>query len=235
MLDELRQVVLTANRALVAHGLATLTWGNASGIDRAGGVVAIKPSGVPYEALTADDIVLVDLEGRVIEGDRRPSTDTPTHLSLYQAFDEIGGVVHSHSTWATAWAQAQREIPVLGTTHADLSAHPIPLTRPLSESEIAEGYETATGAALVKAVATRGPAELPCALVRSHAPFCWGKDAASAVENAVTLEEVARMALLTTLLDPEAVPLADPILVKHFERKHGPHAYYGQPSQADAT
>lgn len=233
MLEELRQEVLTANRALVAHGLATLTWGNASGIDRSGGVVAIKPSGVPYEELTADDIVLIDLDGRVIDGDRRPSTDTPTHLSLYLAFEEIGGVVHSHSTWATAWAQAQREIPVLGTTHADLSAHPIPLTRPLTESEIAEGYEAATGEAVVEAVAAHGPVELPCALVRSHAPFCWGKDAASAVENAVTLEEVARMALLTTLLDPEATPLADPILIKHFERKHGAHAYYGQPPRAD--
>jgi L-ribulose-5-phosphate 4-epimerase len=235
MLAELRQEVLTANRALVTHGLAILTWGNASGIDRGSGVVAIKPSGVPYEELTADDLVLVDLDGRVVEGDRRPSTDTPTHLSLYRAFDDIGGVVHSHSAWATAWAQAQRAIPVLGTTHADLSAHPIPLTRPLRESEIAEGYEAATGAALVEAVSEHGPAELPCALVRSHAPFCWGKDPSSAVENAVTLEEVARIALLTTLLDPDAVPLADPILTKHFERKHGPHAYYGQRSRADNT
>ncbi len=228
MPDELRQEVLTANRALAAHGLATLTWGNASGIDRGGGLVAIKPSGVAYEELTADDIVLVDLEGRVVEGARRPSTDTPTHLALYQAFDEIGGVVHSHSTWATAWAQAQREIPVLGTTHADLSAHPIPVTRPLSESEVAEGYEAATGAALVEAVSAQGPAELPCALARSHAPFCWGKDPSAAVENAVTLEEVARMALLTMVLDPHAAPVADAIRAKHFERKHGPAAYYGQ-------
>ena len=228
MLEELRQEVLRANRALPEHGLATLTWGNASGIDRDGGVVAIKPSGVPYERLTTEDIVLLDLEGRVVEGDRRPSTDTPTHLSLYRAFEEIGGVVHSHSTWATAWAQSQREIPVLGTTHADLSAHPIPVTRPLTESEVAEGYEDATGAVLVEAVSARGPAELPCALVRSHAPFCWGKDPPAAVENAVTLEEVARMALLTTLLDPHAAPLADAIRAKHFERKHGPAAYYGQ-------
>jgi L-ribulose-5-phosphate 4-epimerase len=226
--EQLRQEVLRANRALAEHGLATLTWGNASGIDRDGGVMAIKPSGVPYEELTTDDIVLVDLEGRVVEGDRRPSTDTPTHLALYHAFDEIGGVVHSHSTWATAWAQAQREIPVLGTTHADLSAHPIPLTRRLTESEVAEGYEAATGTALVDAISARGPAELPCALVRSHAPFCWGENASSAVENAVTLEEVARMALLTMLLDPDAAPMADAIRAKHFERKHGPAAYYGQ-------
>lgn len=228
MLDELRHEVLAANRALMAYGLATLTWGNASGIDRDDGLVAIKPSGVRYEELTADDIVLVDFDGRVVDGGRRPSTDTPTHLALYQAFDEIGGVVHSHSTWATAWAQAQREIPVLGTTHADLAAHPIPLTRPLSESEIAEAYEAATGVALVEAVSARGPGELPCALVRSHAPFCWGRDPSSAVENAVTLEEVARMALLTMLLDPHAAPVADAIRAKHFERKHGPAAYYGQ-------
>ncbi len=228
MLEELRQEVLRANRALSTHGLATLTWGNASGIDRGSGVVAIKPSGVAYEELTADDIVLVDLDGRLVDGDRRPSTDTPTHLSLYQAFDEIGGVVHSHSTWATAWAQAQREIPVLGTTHADLSAHPIPLTRPLADSEVSDSYEASTGTALVEAVSARGAAELPCALVRSHAPFCWGKDPSSAVENAVTLEEVARMALLTLLLDPHAAPVADAIRSKHFERKHGPAAYYGQ-------
>jgi L-ribulose-5-phosphate 4-epimerase len=228
VLEELRQEVLTANLALVAHGLAPLTWGNASGIDRDSGVVAIKPSGVPYEQLTFEDIVLLDLDGRVVEGDRRPSTDTPTHLSLYQAFDEIGGVVHSHSAWATAWAQAQREIPLLGTTHADLSAHPIPVTRPLTESEVADTYEAATGAALVEAVSPLGPAELPCALVRSHAPFCWGKSPPSAVETAVTLEEVARMALLTMLLDPDAAPVADVIRAKHFERKHGPAAYYGQ-------
>lgn len=228
MVEELRQQVLRANHALAQYGLATLTWGNASGIDRADGVVAIKPSGVPYEQLTAADIVLVDLDGHVVEGDRRPSTDTPTHLSLYQAFDDIGGVLHSHSTWATAWSQAQRQIPVLGTTHADLSAHPIPVTRPLTDSEVAEGYEAATGAALVEAVSAHGPAELPCALVRSHAPFCWGKDPHEAVENAVTLEEVARMALLTTLLDPHAAPLAEAIRAKHFERKHGPAAYYGQ-------
>jgi L-ribulose-5-phosphate 4-epimerase len=228
VVDELRQQVLEANRALVTHGLVTLTWGNASGIDRDSGLVAIKPSGVPYEELTADDIVVIELDGSVVEGGRRPSTDTPTHLELYRAFDEIGGVVHSHSPWATAWAQAQREIPVLGTTHADLSAHPIPLTRALKPAEVAEVYEAATGAALVEAISARGPRELPCALVRGHAPFCWGANPAAAVENAVTLEEVARMALLTMLLDPDAAPLADAIRAKHFERKHGPAAYYGQ-------
>jgi L-ribulose-5-phosphate 4-epimerase len=235
VLEELRQRVLAANQALVTHGLVTLTWGNASGFDRDSALMAIKPSGVPYQELTPEDIVLIALDGSVIEGEQRPSTDTPTHLPLYEAFPEIGGVVHSHSTWATAWAQAQRGIPVLGTTHADLSPHPIPLTRPLTLSEIADAYEAATGAALVEAVSDRGPLEVPCALVRSHAPFCWGEDPRSAVENAVTLEEVARMALLTTVLDPDAAPLADAIRGKHFERKHGPSAYYGQPRRVDTA
>jgi L-ribulose-5-phosphate 4-epimerase len=223
--SELRQKVLEANLALPANGLATLTWGNASGIDRADGIVAIKPSGVRYEHMTADDVVLVDLDGSVIEGGR-PSTDTPTHLALYRTFDQIGGIVHTHSSWATAWAQAGQPIPLLGTTHADLSAHPIPVTRELTEAEVASGYEEATGAALVEAV--RDPVETPCALAIGHAPFCWGADPAKAVECALTLEEVARLALLTTLLDPDAGPLADHVLRKHFERKHGADAYYGQ-------
>jgi L-ribulose-5-phosphate 4-epimerase len=235
MLDELRQQVLAANQALVAHGLATLTWGNASGFDRDSGLMAIKPSGVPYEELASEDIVLVSIDGAVAEGEHRPSTDSPTHLAVYLAFPELGGVVHSHSTWATAWAQAQRAIPVLGTTHADLSAHPIPLTRPLTEAEIADGYEAATGAVLVEAVSGLGPLDVPGALVRSHAPFCWGEDVTSAVETAVALEEVARMALLTTVLEPDAAPLADLVRAKHFERKHGPSAYYGQHQRADAT
>ena len=228
MLEELRQHVLAANLALPAHGLATLTWGNASGIDRASGLVAIKPSGVPYEQLTAHEMVLVDLEGEVVEGQRRPSTDTPTHLALYEAYEEIGGIVHTHSTWATVWAQAQREIPVLGTTHADFSPHPIPLARALTEEEIASGYERATGAALVEAVAARGPLEVPAVLARGHAPFCWGADASAAVEHAVTLEQVAKTALLTFVVDPGAATLADAVRDKHFERKHGPGAYYGQ-------
>jgi L-ribulose-5-phosphate 4-epimerase len=223
--SELRQHVLEANLALPAHGLATLTWGNASAVDRAAGIMAIKPSGVSYERMTADDIVLVALDGSVVEGGR-PSTDTPTHLALYRAFDQIGGVVHTHSNWATAWAQAGRPIPLLGTTHADLSALPIPVTRELTEAEVTTGYEEATGAALVEAV--EDPVETPCALARGHAPFCWGADAAKAVECAVTLEQVARLALLTTLLDPQAGPLADAVRRKHFERKHGAGAYYGQ-------
>jgi L-ribulose-5-phosphate 4-epimerase len=222
--------VLEANRALKTHGLAPLTWGNASGIDRDTGLVAIKPSGVAYDELTADDIVVLDLDGNVVHGERRPSTDTPTHLVLYRAFEEIGGIVHTHSTWGVAWAQAQREIPLLGTTHADLCAHPIPVTRTLTGEEIADDYEGATGTVLVEAIAERGgPSETPCVLVRGHAPFCWGANPAKAVETAVTLEEVARMALLTIMLDPAAAPLEAAVRDKHHERKHGPQAYYGQP------
>jgi L-ribulose-5-phosphate 4-epimerase len=224
----LREAVLAANLALPEHGLVTLTWGNASGIDRERGLVAIKPSGVSYGSLTAADIVLVDLEGHVVEGSRRPSTDTPTHVALYREFEEIGGIVHTHSTWATSWAQAQREIPLLGTTHADLCAHPIPVTRALREAEIEEDYEGNTGVVLIETIAELGPEELPCALVRGHAPFCWGPNVAAAVENAVTLEEVARMALLTSLLEPGAPELDAAVREKHHQRKHGPRAYYGQ-------
>lgn len=216
--------VLAANLALPAHGLVTLTWGNVSGIDRERGLVAIKPSGVAYESMTAADIVVVDLDGNVVEGERRPSTDTPTHLALYRALQGIGGIVHTHSTWATAWAQAEREIPVLGTTHADLSAQPIPVTRPLSDEEVAEDYEGATGRALIEAIGEHDS----CALVRGHGPFAWGASPAAAVEAAVTLEQVAKLALLTDVLAPGAQPLGDAIRQKHFERKHGPHAYYGQ-------
>ena len=226
--DGLREEVLAANLALPAYGLVTLTWGNASGVDRERGVIAIKPSGVSYDVMTAEDIVLVDLDGNVVEGRRRPSTDTPSHVALYRAFEEIGGVVHTHSTFATSWAQSQREIPLLGTTHADLSPHPIPVTRALSAAEVDEDYEAATGESLVEAVGERGPLEVPCVLARGHAPFCWARTPAAAVEIAVTLEEVARMALLSTQLHPGVVPL-DPVLrEKHYQRKHGPHAYYGQ-------
>jgi L-ribulose-5-phosphate 4-epimerase len=224
--------VLEANCALAAHRLATLTWGNASGIDRERGLVAIKPSGVAYDVLTAEDIVLLDLDGNVIPGSGapgRPSTDTPTHLILYRAFEDIGGIVHTHSTWSVAWAQAQREIPLLGTTHADLCAQPIPLTRALTDEEVAEDYEGSTGTVLVETITEHGgPSELPCALARGHAPFCWGASPAKAIEIAVTLEEVARMALLTKLLDPGAEPLQAAVRDKHHDRKHGPRAYYGQ-------
>jgi L-ribulose-5-phosphate 4-epimerase len=226
--EGLLEEVLEANRSLPAHGLAPLTWGNASGIDRDAGLVAIKPSGVAYDELTTEDIVVLDLDGNVVQSKRRPSTDTPTHLALYRAFEEIGGIVHTHSTWSVAWAQAQREIPLLGTTHADLSAYPIPLTRALTEDEIAEDYEGTTGTVLIEAIAGLGPSELPCALVRGHAPFCWAASPTKAVEVAVTLEEVARMALLTRLLEPGAEPLPAAVRDKHHDRKHGPQAYYGQ-------
>jgi L-ribulose-5-phosphate 4-epimerase len=228
---QLRELALAANLALPRYGLVTLTWGNASAIDHDRGVVAIKPSGVAYDALSLADIVVVELEdGRVIEGDRRPSTDTPTHLALYREFEALGGIVHTHSTWATVWAQAQRQIPVYGTTHADLCATPIPVTRQLTEAEIDDGYELHTGTVLIEALAGTTPEEVPCALVRGHAPFAWGATAAKAVENAVTLEEVARMAFLTATLAPSAPPLDDAVRRKHHERKHGPRAYYGQPA-----
>jgi len=228
MLDELRERVLAANLALPAHGLVKLTWGNVSGIDRDHGVVAIKASGVDYDRMTVQDIVLVGLDhGEVVDGERRPSTDTRTHLALYRAFTAVGGIVHTHSTWATAWAQAEREIPVLGTTHADLTADPIPLTRPLTPDEVTEDYEAATGAVLVEAVGDRYE-ERPCALVRAHGTFCWGQDPETAIQNAVTLEEVARLALLSVVLRPESGPLDPVVRDKHHQRKHGAHSYYGQ-------
>ena len=228
-LEALKAEVLAANLALPRHGLVTLTWGNASGLDRDAGLAVIKPSGVAYDALTVEDLVVVDLDGTVLDGARRPSTDTPTHLALYRAFPEIGGVVHTHSTWATAWAQAGREIPVLGTTHADLTRRPIPVTRGLTPEEVAADYESSTGTVVIEAVTgSGGAAELPCALVRGHAPFCWGSTVSAAVEHAVTLEEIARMALLTTLLEGGTNVLDAHVVHKHFLRKHGPDAYYGQ-------
>jgi L-ribulose-5-phosphate 4-epimerase len=227
-LDQLRDEVLAANLALPGHGLVALTSGNASGIDRDSGLVVIKPSGVSYSAMRASDLVIVDLDGNVVDGDRRPSTDTPTHLALYRAFEEIGGIVHTHSTYATAWAQAQREIPLFGTTHADLTAHPIPLTRALTEEEIDAHYEGETGTVLIEAVGDRGPLEIPCVLVRGHAPFCWAQTPAKAVETAVTVEQVAQLAVLTTQIDPDAASLDELLRTKHHERKHGPQAYYGQ-------
>jgi L-ribulose-5-phosphate 4-epimerase len=227
-LAALREDVLMANLALPEHGLVLLTSGNASGIDRAAGLVAIKPSGVSYVGMGADDLVIVDLDGNVVEGDRRPSTDTPTHLALYRAFEEIGGIVHTHSNWATAWAQAQREIPVLGTTHADFSPYAVPVTRPLSEEEIESDYEGATGTVIAEAVAPHGPLETPAVLVRGHAPFCWAATPAKAIETAVTLEQVAQLAALTNQLESDVVALDELLRNKHHRRKHGPQAYYGQ-------
>jgi L-ribulose-5-phosphate 4-epimerase len=228
-LEQLRETVLATNRALPASGLVTLTWGNASGIDRGLGLVAIKASGVDYAAMTEADVVVLDLRGNVVSGTRRPSTDTSTHLALYRAFPAIGGVVHTHSSWATAWAQAEREIPLLGTTHADLSPHPIPLTRPLTAAEVQDDYEGATGLALIEAITAHGPDELPCALVRQHGPFCWGRDAATALAGAIMLEQVAQLAALTAMIEPRLTALDPGLRHKHYERKHGPRAYYGQP------
>jgi L-ribulose-5-phosphate 4-epimerase len=227
--DDLPQEVLEANLSLVGHGLVVLTWGNVSGIDRASGLVAIKPSGVPYEEMDVEDIVIVDLEGRSVKGRRNPSTDLPTHLFLYRAFPEIGGIVHTHSTWATSWAQAQREIPIFGTTHADLCPGAVPICRHLTDDEVRGAYELNTGVVLREVIGDRGIEEVPCALVPGHGPFSWGKDAAQAVERAVTLEAVARMAVLTLAIRPDAAPLAAVVVEKHFTRKHGPDAYYGQP------
>ena len=228
---ELRARAFEANREIVRAGLVVLTFGNASALDRDAGVMAIKPSGVGYDALGADSIVVVDLEtGAVVEGTFRPSSDTPTHLVLYRAFAEVAGIVHTHSPFATAWAQACREIPCFGTTHADHFRGSVPVTRALTTEEIAGDYEAKTGDVVVETLATLGlgPLEMPAVLVASHAPFVWGADVAEAVENAVALEAVAAAALRTEQLRPGAPPIAEELLLRHFSRKHGPAAYYGQ-------
>ncbi|GJK51923.1 L-ribulose-5-phosphate 4-epimerase [Serratia marcescens] len=230
MLNELKRQVLAANLSLPAYGLVTFTWGNVSAIDRQSGLVVIKPSGIAYEAMTLEDLVVVDLEGKVREGQRKPSSDTATHLALYRAFADIGGVVHTHSRNATIWAQAGQPIPALGTTHADYFYGDIPCTRPMSEAEIAGDYEGETGKVIIETFnqAGRDPQQVPGVLVYSHGPFAWGKDAADAVHNAVVLEEVAIMAMATRQLAPAIAPMQPELLDKHFLRKHGKHAYYGQ-------
>ncbi|HFZ4874910.1 L-ribulose-5-phosphate 4-epimerase [Serratia marcescens] len=230
MLNELKRQVLAANLSLPAYGLVTFTWGNVSAIDRQSGLVVIKPSGIAYEAMTLEDLVVVDLEGKVREGHRKPSSDTATHLALYRAFADIGGVVHTHSRNATIWAQAGQPIPALGTTHADYFYGDIPCTRPMNEAEIAGDYEGETGKVIIETFnqAGRDPQQVPGVLVYSHGPFAWGKDAADAVHNAVVLEEVAIMAMATRQLAPAIAPMQPELLDKHFLRKHGKHAYYGQ-------
>ena len=230
MLEELRRQVWAANRDLPRRGLVTLTWGNVSGIDRATGLVVIKPSGVEYDELTPENLVVVDLDGHVVEGTLRPSSDTATHLELYKAFPAVGGIVHTHSTHATAWAQARRDLPCYGTTHADTFYGPVPCTRQLTPAEVQNEYEKHTGTVIVETFRERGidAAAVPGVLCACHGPFTWGGDAAKAVENAVILEEVARMALLTRQVDPAAVPAPQYLLDKHYHRKHGPGAYYGQ-------
>lgn len=227
MLENLKEEVLEANLDLVRHGLVIFTWGNVSAIDRANGRVVIKPSGVEYEALKAEDMVVVDLDGNVVEGSLRPSSDTPTHLALYRAFEGIGGVVHTHSTYATAWAQAGRDIPNIGTTHADYFHDAIPCTAEMSRAEVEGNYEKETGRVIVRCFKEIDPVHTPGVLVRNHGPFAWGRDAADAVHNAVVLEQVAKMAYLSYQINPALT--MNPLLVeKHFNRKHGPNAYYGQ-------
>ena len=234
MLEELKKKVCQANLDLVKHGLVIFTWGNVSAIDRESGLVVIKPSGVSYDNMKPEDMVVVNLDGKVVEGDLRPSSDTPTHLVLYKAFPEIGGVVHTHSTYATAWAQAGIDIPNIGTTHADYFHDAIPCTADMTEAEVKGEYELETGNVIVKRFEGLNPVHTPAVLVKNHGPFAWGKDAKEAVHNAfeavhnaVVLEQVAKMASISFAINPSLT--MNPLLVeKHFSRKHGPNAYYGQ-------
>jgi L-ribulose-5-phosphate 4-epimerase len=228
LLQSLREDVLEANLELVRQGLVLYTFGNVSGIDRGQGLVAIKPSGVAYDELTAEKMVVTDLKGKIVEGELRPSSDLATHLDLYKHFKNIGGVAHTHSEHATAWAQAETEIPCLGTTHADYFYGPVPVTRRLSEAQIAGEYELETGVAIWRRFAELDPDTIPAVLVAGHGPFCWGASAAEAAHNAALLEYVARMACHTLSINGEAQPLPQALLDRHFLRKHGSHAYYGQ-------
>lgn len=237
MLEALKEQVYFANMELPRRGLITYTWGNVSGIDRELGYFVIKPSGVDYDVLRPEDMVIMDLKGNQVEGHYKPSSDTPTHLELYKKYPEIGGIVHTHSPEATGWAQAGRDIPLYGTTHADYFLGPIPCTRNLTPEEIAEAYERNTGAVIIETFEKRGiqPEYTPAVLCRNHGPFAWGKDAPEAVHNAVVLEEVAKMARYTELLNPGVKPAPDSIKDKHFYRKHGKDAYYGQQKGANKS
>lgn len=223
---ELKQRVLEANLLLPKYGLVTFTWGNVSQYDRETGLVAIKPSGVEYDTMTADDIVVLDLQGNIVDGRLKPSSDAPTHLELYRNFDGIGGIVHTHSRYATAFAQAGKDIPALGTTHGDYFYGDIPCTRSMTPEEIGEEYELETGRVIVECC--KEYADIPAALVRNHAPFVWGKDGMEAVHNSVVLEELSAMAWLTLSLDPTVQNMSRELLDKHYLRKHGANAYYGQ-------
>jgi len=227
-LTQLREEVLEANLELVRRGLVLYSFGNASGILRDEELVVIKPSGVPYDKMKLEHLVVTDLDGKIVEGDLRPSSDLPTHLVLYKAFPGIGGVVHTHSEYATAWAQARREIPCFGTTHADYFHGPVPVTEPMPDHEIAGEYEQNTGAAIVRAFSERNPAALPGVLVANHGPFTWGKNVATATHNAVVLEAIARMAYFTTTLNRQADPIEKSLHDRHYLRKHGSNSYYGQ-------
>jgi L-ribulose-5-phosphate 4-epimerase len=227
-LAKLREEVLEANLELVRRGLVLYTFGNASGIARDEGLVVIKPSGVPYDSIKPEDLVVVGLDGKIVEGDLRPSSDLPTHLVLYRAFKEVGGVAHTHSRAATSWAQARKEIPCFGTTHADYFHGSVPVTKALKPAEIRKDYELNTGFAIARCVGKRDPLHLPGVLVAGHAPFCWGKTPADAAHNAVIVEEIAAMALQTITANVRAKPLEKVLHEKHFFRKHGSTAYYGQ-------
>ena len=231
MLEELKKAVYEANMELPRRNLVTYTWGNVSGIDRAAGLFVIKPSGVDYEKLTPDGMVVMDLDGNRVEGTLNPSSDTPTHLELYKAFEKIGGIVHTHSPHATAWAQAGRDVPCYGTTHADYFYGPVPCARNLTPEEIEEAYEKNTGITIIETFKERGidPMHVPGVLCKNHGPFTWGKDAANAVYNAVVLEEISKMNLMTEILNPNGDNTTPQSMQdKHFMRKHGPNAYYGQ-------
>jgi L-ribulose-5-phosphate 4-epimerase len=228
MLEQLKQEVLKANLELPARGLVTYTWGNVSGIDREKGLIVIKPSGVPYDEMKAEHMVVLDMEGNRVEGDLRPSSDAMTHLVLYRSFKDMGGIVHTHSNWATIWAQARKSIPSMGTTHADYFYGDIPCTRDMKDEEIMSDYEANTGRVIAETFADRDPMQTPGVLVSGHGPFTWGKDAAEAVHNAVVLETVAMMAFYSLQLSPGIDPISMALQNKHFFRKHGANAYYGQ-------
>lgn len=227
-MQQLKQQVFEANMDLPRYGLVTFTWGNVSAIDRQRGLVVIKPSGIAYESMTVDDMSVVDLQGHVVEGRWRPSSDTATHLALYRRYPDLGGVVHTHSTHATAWAQAWLAIPALGTTHADYFFGDIPCTRALSAQEVDEAYELNTGQVIIETLGEANPLHTPGIVVYQHGPFAWGKDAHEAVHNAVVMEEVARMAWIARGINPQLQPIDSWLMNKHFQRKHGPNAYYGQ-------
>lgn len=228
MLEQLKKQVLEANLLLPKYGLVTFTWGNVSGIDRESGLVVIKPSGVPYEGMTEEDMVVVDLDGKRVEGKWKPSSDTPTHVELYKAFPALGGIVHTHSRWATTFAQAGLDIPAMGTTHGDYFYGDIPCTRKMTPQEIAGEYEKETGRVIIETFAGKSSADIPGVTVHSHGPFAWGRDAMDAVHNAVVMEEVAFMDWHAMMINPAAGRMQQELLDKHYLRKHGKNAYYGQ-------